>query len=138
MYAIAVSQPWAWLIVNGIKDIENRSWKTKIRGRVLIHASKKMYKEDIDDARRLLRERRFKTYLPGGKIMPLPDTFDRGGIVGSVEIVDCVTVHKSPWFEKQWYQTNYGFVLENAEPLPFRAIKGYQKFFHVDFDALYP
>ena len=33
---LTVKQPWASLIVHGIKDIENRSWKTNFRGRVLI------------------------------------------------------------------------------------------------------
>ncbi|HDU8694716.1 TPA: ASCH domain-containing protein, partial [Morganella morganii subsp. morganii] len=39
MKAISIRQPWAWLIVNGHKDIENRSWRTKYRGQVLVHAS---------------------------------------------------------------------------------------------------
>jgi ASCH domain len=39
MKALPIRQPYAWLIVNGHKDIENRAWPTKFRGRVLIHAS---------------------------------------------------------------------------------------------------
>ena len=39
MKAITIKQPFASLIVEGIKDIENRTWKTNLRGRVLIHAS---------------------------------------------------------------------------------------------------
>ena len=42
MKAITVKQPWASLIVHGIKDIENRTWpcpKRYIGKRVLIHAS---------------------------------------------------------------------------------------------------
>ena len=38
MKAISIKQPWASLIAHGIKDIENRSWRTNYRGRVLIHA----------------------------------------------------------------------------------------------------
>lgn len=38
---LTVKQPWASLIVHGIKDIENRSWRTNFRGRVLIHSSAK-------------------------------------------------------------------------------------------------
>ena len=38
MKTLSVKQPWASLICSGIKDIENRTWKTKFRGRVLIHA----------------------------------------------------------------------------------------------------
>lgn len=47
---LSIKQPWASLICTprsdnnlfGIKDIENRSWKTKFRGRILIHASQKL------------------------------------------------------------------------------------------------
>jgi hypothetical protein len=35
--AISIRQPWAWLIVNGYKDVENRIWAANVRGRVLIH-----------------------------------------------------------------------------------------------------
>lgn len=41
MKAITIKQPWASLIVHGIKDIENRSWacpKKYLGERVLIHA----------------------------------------------------------------------------------------------------
>ena len=41
MKTLSVRQPWANLIVRGIKDIENRSWKTNFRGRILIHAPNK-------------------------------------------------------------------------------------------------
>jgi hypothetical protein len=39
MKVLVVQQPWAWLIVNKHKDIENRTWKTKHRGPLLIQAS---------------------------------------------------------------------------------------------------
>ena len=41
MKALSIMQPWAWLIANGHKDIENRSWPTRYRGPVLIHAGKR-------------------------------------------------------------------------------------------------
>ena len=37
---LSIRQPWAWLIVNGYKDIENRTWSTRFRGKVLIHGMK--------------------------------------------------------------------------------------------------
>ncbi len=37
MKALSVRQPWAWLIVNGYKDVENRDWNTKLRGQIWIH-----------------------------------------------------------------------------------------------------
>ena len=39
MKVITIKQPWASLACLGIKDIENRTWATKIRGTVLIHAA---------------------------------------------------------------------------------------------------
>lgn len=40
MKVLTVKQPWATLIVRGIKDVENRDWKSYYRGRILIHSSK--------------------------------------------------------------------------------------------------
>ena len=39
MKTIVVRQPWAWRIVHGFNDIENRSWKTRSRSPLLIEAS---------------------------------------------------------------------------------------------------
>ena len=53
MKAITIKQPWASLIVHGIKDIENRTWRTNYRGRVLIHAAGshgKKFSVDLTDA----------------------------------------------------------------------------------------
>lgn len=43
MKAISILQPWASLVVHGHKRIETRSWNTKYRGELLIHASKSEY-----------------------------------------------------------------------------------------------
>ncbi len=37
---LSVRQPWAYLLAAGIKDVENRSWTTRYRGELFIHASK--------------------------------------------------------------------------------------------------
>jgi hypothetical protein len=36
---LSVKQPYATLICAGVKTVENRTWKTDYRGRLLIHAS---------------------------------------------------------------------------------------------------
>jgi ASCH domain len=41
MKALSVRQPWAWLIIAGHKDVENRSWTTTYRGPLLIHAARR-------------------------------------------------------------------------------------------------
>jgi hypothetical protein len=35
---VTIRQPWAWAIVYGGKDVENRRWRTSYRGPLLIHA----------------------------------------------------------------------------------------------------
>ena len=39
-YALSLKQPWATLLVHGLKTIEIRRWPTRRRGRVLIHAAR--------------------------------------------------------------------------------------------------
>ena len=63
-----------------LQDIENRSWKTKYHGPVLIHAAQQKavgYNDLINDLRR-----NFRINIPGD----LPT----GGVVGMVSLVDCV------------------------------------------------
>lgn len=116
MKAISVRQPWAWLIVNGHKDIENRSWRTKYRGQVLIHAGQKLDMYDY------LVAQTIATKL--GITLPFPDDLQRGGIVGMVGITDCVEESQSPWFFGP-----KGFTLAGAVPLPFEPMKGRLSFF---------
>jgi hypothetical protein len=40
MKALSVQQPWANMIVSGVKTIETRVWKTKYRGNILIVSSR--------------------------------------------------------------------------------------------------
>ena len=43
---LTLRQPWAWLVVFGGKDVENRSWTTEYRGPILIHAGKEMTRRE--------------------------------------------------------------------------------------------
>ncbi|MDR1497997.1 MAG: ASCH domain-containing protein [Puniceicoccales bacterium] len=89
--ALAIRQPYAWLVVNGIKDIENRSRRTHYRGKVLIHAS-------------LSENLLFTDSIAGLSTragIELPESYDMGGIVGIAEIVGCERRHGSDsWFGK--------------------------------------
>lgn len=120
--ALSIRQPWAWAIVAGIKDVENRKWRTKVRGRILIHAA-----QSIDGSRRDATawlhgwQSQFRVAIP-----PVDDLL-LGGIIGEAEIVDCVDHSASPWFFGP-----FGFVLRNARPLPFRPLKGRLGFFEVE------
>lgn len=131
MKALSIRQPWAWLILNAGNDVENRTWPTKVRGRVLIHAAKGMTQAEYVDAcyyARMDCDVRFETLvnrLDFGKLQ-------RGGIIGSIDIVDCVKSKHSNWhIDGQW-----GFVLNNPTPLPFTPFKGALGFFDVPNDIL--
>lgn len=121
--ALSIRQPWAWLIINAGKDIENRDWRTNFRGRVLIHASKSCTKAEYADAIDFMVARGIDRLDAD---LPALDQFERGGIIGSVEIVDCITDSASPWFVGE-----FGFVLRNPKPLPFVPLKGQLGFFNV-------
>ena len=92
MKALTVKQPWADLIVSGVKDIENRTWQTNYRGRILIHASKnptpkwQLYNYELP-----IILNHIQSNYPFGHIV--------GAIVGMVDIVDCVKQHPSEWAE---------------------------------------
>lgn len=119
MKALSIKQPWAWLIIHGGKDIENRSWHTKFRGRFLVHASKGMTKFEYFYAKR---------YAAAiGVSIPSADELKRGGIIGSVELVDSLGTHESPW-----YMGDKAFVLCNPEPIEFKSLKGKLQFFEVE------
>lgn len=97
MKAITIKQPWAQLICSGIKPIENRTWATKYRGRVLIHASAKPVKPNP------LGFVQWNSLSPDQKLLLRSNTLSNSAIIGSVEIVDCVINHPSIWAEKTDY-----------------------------------
>jgi hypothetical protein len=107
---LVIRQPWAWLIVHGFKDIENRSWKTRYRGTLLIQASANL------PARRMLEEDCLFARALGAE---LPEEFDTGGIIGIVQLVDCVTSSRSKWFHGL-----VGWVLTKPKTLRFMPLKG--------------
>ncbi|MEQ9887649.1 ASCH domain-containing protein [Pectobacterium zantedeschiae] len=123
MKALSIRQPWAWLIANGYKDIENRSWNTKYRGTVLIHASNGLTRREYEEVCRTVID----VIIP----VDIPDFEEvaRGGIVGIVTITGCVESSSSPWFFGP-----KGFTLSDARPLPFMPMKGKLSFFETGID----
>lgn len=121
---LSIRQPYAWLIVQGIKPVENRSWATKFRGRVLIHAGVTYPKRDHRDD--------LEAWCDYG--YPQDRESMLGGIVGEAVIVDCVREHPSEFFFGP-----YGFVLEQAKAydriIPYGGRLG---FFGVPAEVLAP
>ena len=56
MKVLTIKQPWATLIMQGDKRFEFRSWQTKYRGDLLIHAGKGIDKNGMKLAKGILRE----------------------------------------------------------------------------------
>lgn len=139
MMALSIRQPWASLILKAHKDIENRCWPTKVRGRILIHAAKGMTRAEHEDALEFAVDaiRDDPRNVGAGRTVTLRelgfafDDLQRGGIIGSAEIVDCVRKSDSPWFVGE-----FGFVLRDPQPLPFVPWKGQLGFFDVPESAL--
>lgn len=118
--ALSIMQPWAWLIVNRHKAIENRDWPTRFRGPVAIHAGKKIDAPAARDVNRLIHP---VTGDPADWDMT-SDGKECGGIVGVAEVVDCIETSDNPWFVGR-----YGFVLANQSPVPFIPVSGALGFF---------
>lgn len=81
MKAITIKQPWAGLIMAGLKRVENRSWRTSHRGWLLIHVAGRVDEVGLSEEQRA---------LPG---VAEVETRERGGehlghIVGMVKLVD--------------------------------------------------
>lgn len=108
---LTIHQPWAFLIVNGIKDIENRSRKFSFTGKLWIHAGQKI---DID-------------MIPVLQQMgiPVPDApyLQTSGIVGVTYVKGCHLHHDSKWFNGPW-----GLVLDpkQSRPICFEPMRGFQ------------
>ena len=126
MLALSVRQPWAWLIVNGHKTVENRVWATNYRGPILIHASKTpgLGPNDLTGLRRELHRQCG---------IAIPADLPTGGIVGTVNLVDCVT-ECVDLVDASWHEPGqYAFILRNARPLPFQPMSGRLKFFDTHY-----
>lgn len=115
MKVLTIKQPWATLIMQGDKRFEFRSWQTKYRGELLIHAGKGIDKEAI---------KRLAKYLP--------EELPSGKILGKVELVDCIKMSSNfkklllnenkDIYTKSSFSENYGWQLDNVEvfkdPIP--------------------
>lgn len=98
------------MIIQGFKDIENRNWRSWHRGPLLIHTSKTW---DRDGALWIC-----ETFPFLEKAVSLSKSY-RGGIIGTVKMVDCVDSHDSDWFFGKW-----GFVFTDPVETEFVSHHG--------------
>lgn len=118
MRALTIWQPWAWLIAEGHKRIENRTWPVPsylIGERVAIHAGA-TYSDIGSDTWSWLRQR--------GIEVPPRMALSYKAVVATVRIVDCVTESDDPLFAG-----TFGFVMDERRkltaPVPCRGHQGF-------------
>lgn len=122
MKCLSIRQPWAHLIVNGIKDVENRVWAPAYRGTLLIHGGLTVHRAAF-------------SYLARWHGIDVdPSELQLGVILGAVDLVDCRKMRTSRWHRRG----DFGWYLENPRrlrtPIPY---KGQLKLFEVP-DRLLP
>jgi hypothetical protein len=121
--ALSLSRPWDYLILHEpFKPIENRPWRTKFRGRIYVHRAKsvdvggwvwiRLHALDLGIPSHALD-------LMHELMVTKPYPMHLSGLVGRIDIVDCVDHSDSPWFFGP-----YGLVL--AKPLAFEKVIPYK------------
>jgi hypothetical protein len=95
MKVISLLQPWATLVVIGAKKIETRSWNTKYRGDILIHASRRKIKINELDVEVFNHLSRF---IPQREYPKLP----YGAIIGKAKITDTCETELLNAFDYAW------------------------------------
>ncbi len=118
--AITLHPCWAWAVAHATKRIENRSWPTKYRGRIYIHAGCGGVKRDD-------RESLTRRLVGAGLEYPDESEFMRGALVATATLADCVQLPASrlgPWgCPDSWH-----FLLEDVvalrDPIPMNGKLG--------------
>ena len=105
---LCVKQPWAWAIIEGGKDVENRVWKTNYRGRLYIAARKTIDNGSFGYISELIGD------------IPRPKSLVTGAIIGHVTLLDCIRDSISDWAQpNQW-----NWVLSSPKSITPIPIKG--------------
>lgn len=109
MKTISVRQPWAWAIIFGGKDVENRNkapigTASLVGHRIGIHAAKGMTQHEYESAHDYMQKL--------GVDCPRPNHLHRGGLIGSVRLTDVVSERPSRWFFGP-----RGLVIDQAEAI---------------------
>lgn len=128
MKVITIKQPFATLIAEGLKEYEFRTWRTKYRGEVLIHAGKGIDKKAMKKFEYLNLE------------------YPSGCIIAKATITDCIIiddkmrrklkeknslVYSSIIKNIEW--NGYGFKLENVQKIEPISINGKLSLWNYDY-----
>lgn len=126
MKALSIRPAWAWCVIHGGKDVENRATRTRFRGRFLVHASLALKPSDYEKATQAL--------CAAGEraIMPREDEFAVGGFIGSVELVEVAERCDSVWYAPG----HFAWILKNPRAMKFFPYRGRRSWFHVPDDLI--
>ncbi|KAJ6434226.1 hypothetical protein OIU84_017847 [Salix udensis] len=134
---LTLHQPWASLLVYGIKRIEGRSWTAPIRGRLWIHAASKVPEEDTIKA---MEDFYREIYAVNGITdIKFPEHYPVSRLLGCVEVVGCVRCDELASWEavpegvRLEGQTNFCWLCEQPKKLlvPFE-MRGYQGVYNLE------
>lgn len=119
LMALTVIQPWASAIAMGLKTIETRSWGTRHRGPLVIHAAATDRGEVAFDKGYLFEAYpAFDAYLQDA----LPAVRPRGAIIAIGRLVACTPAERAPSSTEEklghFGRGRWGWQIEAVWPLP--------------------
>lgn len=134
MKTLSVKQPWASLIMSGLKDVENRTWvASSVPAKILIHASSSPDNRAIDFLNNAIDELAFETnnaIIMGN----VPEFFNmpQSAILGYVTVSKCVNDSTSKWA----FPNQYHWVIEDVYQFeqPILNVKGKLNLFDYPID----
>ncbi|XP_068620300.1 activating signal cointegrator 1 [Battus philenor] len=126
---LSMHQPWASLLVEGIKMHEGRTWYTNHRGRLWIASTAKPPDQDVVRA----LENQYRVLYPE-KQFKFPSFYPTGCLLGCVTVDDCLPQEE---YEKIYpdgeSDSPYVFICSNPMSLRLRfPIKGQHKIYSLD------
>uniref|UniRef100_A0A2K5IUH1 Activating signal cointegrator 1 n=1 Tax=Colobus angolensis palliatus TaxID=336983 RepID=A0A2K5IUH1_COLAP len=129
-WCLSIHQPWASLLVRGIKRVEGRSWYTPHRGRLWIAATaKKPSPQEVSELQATYR-------LLRGKDVEFPNDYPSGCLLGCVDLIDCLSQKQ---FKEQFPDISqesdspFVFICKNPQEMVVKfPIKGNPKIWKLD------
>ncbi|XP_048568964.1 putative uncharacterized protein DDB_G0290521 isoform X1 [Triticum urartu] len=134
---LTMHQPWASLLVHGIKRVEGRSWPSPVTGRLWIHAASKV--PDPDTVAAMEDFYREIYAVDGVHHIDFPQHYPVSRLLGCVEVVGCVRSEELVCWEDVPQSvrleglTDFCWLCENPQKLvvPFE-MRGYQGVYNLE------
>ncbi|CAF0837268.1 unnamed protein product [Rotaria sordida] len=129
---LTMHQPWASLLVRGIKMHEGRSWYTSHRGRLWIHAAAKE-----PDQETILHMEEFYKARNNDNEIDFPTEYPTSVLLGCVDIIDCLD--RNTYLEQYpdgESDSEFVFICENPQELFFKLpMPGQHKIYKMEKHA---